>query len=192
MAHFQIIATIVALLLVSSFGQAGVTYKFCDRSQEAKLESAMKTVPGTLASLRSEIKKRYGSQAGLDAKNLSGEKASVKNADTMLACTQRAAKTDYVFECHAKLDGDAYAWTLPVVGKVIKYDFAALDLPEKELAAIVIHEITHKCGANDADYFHYRVPESTRFFDWSSIADTYRYFANNGFCVPGKDCVFSW
>lgn len=50
----------------------------------------------------------------------------------------------------------------------------------------LIHEATHHCGTNDAGYFELgRPPSDSDFLGWQIIADTYAYWAENGFCIPG-------
>lgn len=55
----------------------------------------------------------------------------------------------------------------------------------------IIHEIAHHCGAVDATYFNYisRAPRTFEGVHWSRIADTYEYWAEFGFCIPGIDCA---
>ena len=62
-------------------------------------------------------------------------------------------------------------------------------------AAVIVHEMAHKMGANDMLYFSQSNtgPEASpknksKLFGWSTIADSYEYFARFGFCVPGHTC----
>lgn len=72
-------------------------------------------------------------------------------------------------------------------------------------AGVIVHELTHKTGANDASYtsskgssakkspLHSgsgpRKTSSKRKAQWSKIADSYEYWIRFGFCVPGKTCA---
>ena len=59
-------------------------------------------------------------------------------------------------------------------------------------SAVIVHELAHKAGALDKDYFsscgsaRSKAPPTN--IDWSKNADTYEYWARFGFCVPGKNC----
>lgn len=55
-------------------------------------------------------------------------------------------------------------------------------------ASILVHEATHKCGTNDADYFHYTAPSDQKGRPWHSIASTYEYWILNGLCIPDVNC----
>ena len=60
-------------------------------------------------------------------------------------------------------------------------------------AAVIVHELAHKAGANDKRYFSgcstgpSASPPTN--IDWSKIADSYEYWARFGFCIPGKTCA---
>ena len=60
---------------------------------------------------------------------------------------------------------------------------------EKYLGGTVTHEIAHKCGAVDAQYFDgAESPSSSGLVNWSLIADSYARFFMHGYCVPGSTC----
>ncbi len=63
------------------------------------------------------------------------------------------------------------------------------NMSSKQMAAILLHELSHKCGTTDAMYFIQSgtTPKDTMFIFWYAIASTYDYWALNGFCMPG-DC----
>ncbi len=59
------------------------------------------------------------------------------------------------------------------------------DIPIRQEATL-LHEATHHCGTNDAQYFEPgRPPVDGDFIGWQSIADTYSFWVENGFCIPG-------
>ena len=88
-------------------------------------------------------------------------------------------------------------------------------MPMEDYAGVFIHEATHLCGTGDAAYFGYQnYPQDSSvnigtvmmYFHkigaflhgynqaiwasgkWYSIADTYYYWVNYGFCIPEVDC----
>lgn len=59
--------------------------------------------------------------------------------------------------------------------------------PEWRSGALM-HEASHKCGSLDVAYFLGSSPHDVVLTGWQDIADTYRYWATEGFCIPGHDC----
>jgi hypothetical protein len=61
---------------------------------------------------------------------------------------------------------------------------------------ILLHEATHICGTSDAYYIDdkrkVKYPRDTTFTFWYSVADVYRYWAVEGFCLPGPGCYKHW
>jgi hypothetical protein len=60
------------------------------------------------------------------------------------------------------------------------------------LSAVLLHELSHKCGAKDHKYFidsgnyqNVTPPEHVR---WFENADHFQYWYHHNFCVPGYDC----
>lgn len=54
----------------------------------------------------------------------------------------------------------------------------------------LIHEASHKCGSLDMAYFNARndPPRDVWFTGWQDIGDTYEYWVQYGFCIPGHNC----
>ncbi len=84
--------------------------------------------------------------------------------------------------------GRAIAYTYAVVGKTLYMTPSYWDYDDEGRQGIVLHELTHKCGTGDADYFWNHSPRDTDGRAWSGIADTYRYWQQNGTCIPEIDC----
>jgi hypothetical protein len=77
-------------------------------------------------------------------------------------------------------------------------------LSSSMMSATLLHEMSHDCGTLDFEYYYYdneRVasPSPTytdwiqKYFGWSTDiipknADNFRYWAEEGFCLPGYDC----
>ena len=88
------------------------------------------------------------------------------------------------------------AHTFPLVGsgmRVCPGFFSGKKLEYQ--AAVIVHELAHKMGANDMLYFSNNSSDATaspknknKLFGWSTIADSYEYFARFGFCVPYHTC----
>ena len=79
---------------------------------------------------------------------------------------------------------------LPVIGNKVIVNTSSY-IPDRDyLASAIIHEATHKCGTDDADYFiqYGQKPHSEWWSHWSRTASTYDYWAYRGFCVPEIDC----
>lgn len=59
-------------------------------------------------------------------------------------------------------------------------------------AAVIVHELAHKAGANDHVYYSScnsgasAAPPTNTKKAWSTIAESYEYWARFGFCIPGK------
>lgn len=84
------------------------------------------------------------------------------------------------------------AQTFPILGREVILTNAFETSNSKFQTGTVLHEATHKCGANDLEYFSKNpkegAPRSSGLFSWATIADTYSYWVEYGFCVPGYGC----
>ncbi len=113
----------------------------------------------------------------------------IQNSIEILMCAQNKIRNSFHFVCKNEPEKNYFMRTLPLIGKeiLVNLNFKKLFNP-LNLSSAIIHEATHKCGTNDAAYFRTSSPKSTRLFHWSSIADTYEYWAKNGVCIPDVDC----
>jgi len=95
------------------------------------------------------------------------------------------------FDCSEKENVSYFMRVFPIFGN--KVDVASYHMWNVDydfLVGSIIHEATHKCGTNDADYFYQKnqVPHSKWYSEWHNIASTYDYWSIEGFCIPEIDC----
>ncbi|MAX66596.1 MAG: hypothetical protein CME66_06645 [Halobacteriovoraceae bacterium] len=95
------------------------------------------------------------------------------------------------FDCSEKEYVGYFMKVFPIFGNEV--DVASYHMRNVDydfLVGSIIHEATHKCGTNDADYFYQKnqVPHSKWYSEWQNIASTYDYWSIKGFCVPEIDC----
>lgn len=104
-------------------------------------------------------------------------------AGNVLHCARRKLAT-LRWVC-GHIDGDFVAKTWPIISRdVYLADSFFTDTRERQIATF-IHEASHQCGTNDALYFNGDQPRDAGWRGWQSIADTYGYWAEHGFCIPG-------
>jgi len=106
----------------------------------------------------------------------------------IVLCTKDKLQRGLVYHCVS--DPKRGGWTLPVVGRRVylsEENFWPARISYQK--AVIIYEATHKCGTNDAAYFKpSESPHNVGVFGWSTIADTYSYWSEQGLCLPGIDC----
>ena len=114
------------------------------------------------------------------------ERKRFRQAQRVIKCSLFRIKTTR-FSCTSRND-DAIAFTIKWIGISVWATDSYFNYPHDEQVGFLIHEVTHKCGTNDADYFWTKSPRDVNQKKWSSIADTYRWWHHNGVCNPGVDC----
>ena len=108
-------------------------------------------------------------------------------AEQILRCSYPKIE-QFNYKC-SEIDGGGAALTMPLVGNSVQLSSDFFDHGEAWSVSTVVHEATHKCGTTDLDYFeHDDVPKDYGIVPWELIADTYSYWIEEGFCVPGDDC----
>jgi hypothetical protein len=110
-------------------------------------------------------------------------------AEGILLCAHARMKNlDWV--CAKNFKQEEVARTYPVISnKVFLSDRLLNDKDGRFPPAVFLHEATHQCGTTDARYFKDgERPGDSQYIGWQMIADTYWYWAENGFCVPGMNC----
>lgn len=135
-----------------------------------------------------------------------GGKVKIKKERSMLTNTIKTLqcisnKINYIgFQCRSQDPICLYeAWAATkVLWLVVDVPFHEFDIHlctsfwrgEQAEIGMIIHELAHHCGATDATYFNstYEPPRTFEKIHWSRIADTYEYWAEFGFCIPGIDC----
>jgi hypothetical protein len=110
-------------------------------------------------------------------------------AEGILSCARTRMKS-LNWVCAQGLGRDEAARTWPVISnKVFLSDKIFHEKDALFSPAVFVHEATHHCGTNDARYFKdSERPDDSGYIGWQMIADTYWYWIENGFCIPGTDC----
>lgn len=123
---------------------------------------------------------------------------NLRGAQNKLECVQRKLGNG-VITCK-DLGGDL-GWAIPMLGTGISVDPSAIRDINKSyswtnislnvhVASVILHEMTHKCGTNDKDYFDLpEDPMTSAGNKWANTADTYQNWALWGFCIPGAECA---
>ncbi len=109
-------------------------------------------------------------------------------AGNILHCARRKLAT-LNFVCADNLPRGLTGYTIPVVTNKVYIDtsfFGPDHLPAGK-QALFVHEATHHCGTNDALYLEIgEAPRDGRWVGWQVIADTYTYWVESKFCLPGE------
>lgn len=110
-------------------------------------------------------------------------------AASVISCARRKLGT-LNWVCADGVPNNLAARTYPVISnKVYLSDYTFGETRHLYQEALFLHEATHHCGTNDARYFNDgERPDDGSIVGWQSIADTYTYWVQNGFCIPNRDC----
>lgn len=58
------------------------------------------------------------------------------------------------------------------------------------IGSVILHEMSHKCGTNDKEYFAlWNDPLTSAGKRWANVADLYSNMALWGMCMPGPECA---
>lgn len=167
----------------------------CSQAQINKIQSHQISAYEIITSW---LKKIQDYEIEFDVKKITktkrGEREKVSEltkASSMLKCISNKIKNAR-FQCDSTVKAcrkGAYAYTLPIINTRLHLCTAYWQGRNHEIG-LIIHELSHKCGATDSAYFNYQStpPQSSTFVHWASIADTYEYWAQFGFCIPNIDC----
>ena len=92
------------------------------------------------------------------------------------------------YVCADNLPKGFAGYTVPVVTNKVYIDtnfFSYDSSPLRE--SLLVHEATHHCGTSDAVYLSPgEAPRDSDYVGWQVIADTYSYWIEHGFCMPGE------
>ena len=125
--------------------------------------------------------------------------ATLDAARSKLECANRKLQ-NAVITC-AELSGGKLGWAIPMIGTGIKINPEGHNTlysrgnwmnlnATMHIGSTIIHEMTHKCGTNDKDYFDLpNNPMTTAGKNWHNTADVYQSWALWGFCLPGPECA---
>lgn len=155
----------------------------CDQDLEDQIfhtyKTARKEMVSQIRALR-KYKKNYKLEKDI--------KKKVNSSIRVLRCSLARSFVSRV-RCNEENNYGAVAYTLGFIGTTIWVNPKYWSYDEDQQRGIMIHELTHKCFVGDADYFwHGDKPEDSNGRSWSGIADTYRYWNDNGVCLPEIDC----
>lgn len=137
-------------------------------------------------------------------RNNSTRRAHVARVGQMLSCL-RTESDNLVFTCATQGCGPTtYALNPRGSQGEIQLCPRYFELSRTMRSATILHEVSHDCGALDFEYYYHdnqRVarPNATytdsiqRIFGWSTNiihrnADNFRYWVQEGFCLPEYDC----
>lgn len=182
---------IFSLLLLSEFSKAA-TFVGCNKNEKVLLQENVIQSIFVAKSLNlridQEIRKRKLTMWSLSYMHIHSDISRLKRAQSFLKCSQRVIN-ELEFHCRAELNNRASIRVFLGFGshvdlnKEIPYDTS------RNAVSTLVHESVHKCGATDSLYFHDGViPSDSQLIPWEAIADTYSYWIENGFCLPGKSC----
>ena len=167
------------LILIAQSAMSYIQVRKCEDKSEIRQQ-----VRDSRESMKSMINdlREYKETTNLEKK----VRRKVNQAIRVLRCSILRSKATRI-KC-VENDNGAIAYTYAVIGKTIWLTEKFDEYSRNDKLGIFIHEYTHKCGTNDADYFWTRPPSDIQKKKWSSIADTYRYWHVNGVCIPELDC----
>ena len=166
----------------------------CDKSTQSDLRIAEEKGVTLINSWLVTLQNEHGVNIQeLTSNSYGGERSSFNSTQEELAakiilCAKERLGKGFKYSCTTS---DKFAAsTPPLFGNTVNiaenYFFR---YSERGKIAALIHEATHKCGTNDATYFRNGVPpQNVGLAGWASIADTYEYWANEGLCIPYKNC----
>ncbi|MES2526958.1 MAG: hypothetical protein V4598_07710 [Bdellovibrionota bacterium] len=106
----------------------------------------------------------------------------------VLSCARAKLGTlNYV--CADNLPDGLAGYTVPIVTNKVYIDsfFFTYDPNTRLREGLLVHEATHHCGTNDGVYLNLgETPRDADYVGWQVIADTYTYWIENRFCLPGE------
>ena len=169
------------------------SYQCCTNAQTQTLKDdvnrAQKTIlPQLVADVNKAIQNDTGQYPLLTG-------AKLKHAKDYLSCIDRQL-TNLGSKCEKPGSSLTCDWNPTVYGWV-KGIFASrihictkvyFGMGPQWRSGALIHEASHVCGSIDLGYFLNESPHDVLLTGWQDIADTYRYWATNGFCIPGFNC----
>jgi hypothetical protein len=168
----------------------GVNFEGCSTEAMAYLPRSAEIAKEMSARLIADVKAAQP-QTDLEQRNLA-------LAVSKLECVQRKLNSATV---HCKNLGGDLGRAIPFIGTGIAIDPDAIAENHKQYhwtnitldynaASTMLHEMTHKCGTGDKDYFPgWNDSLLTGGSKWANVADTYQNWALWGFCLPGPQCA---
>lgn len=172
----------------------------CSWEQQLNYYSRLKETGARVEVLLGQVE-TYLHNGALSAANL----RKVRRVKEILACVKNEKLDTMEIHCRPNCPVDQFAATetyrfsplgITLYKKILPHIVVCPklmdDQPPELVGAIVLHELTHHCGAKDHDYFSaasdYWFTKPTDIERWHENADHYEYWFNFPFCVPGVDC----
>lgn len=187
----QILVLLLIFITTNSFAgfDAASRIEGCNEKQARSLEFAHLIGEKATKALQTQIEKRIESESNLTENEILKLEAVLS---TVKCISRKLPKLTY--HCREVKEGlcteTNYAWTVPFIGRKVRI---CPNFWKKSsvfvYASTLVHEASHKCGTHDADYFTgMETPHDVGVLSWAMIADSYGYWALNGFCIPEIDC----
>lgn len=179
---FKFILPRLLITLTATMAQA-TTVKNCDDNRTQLLTIASSKVPAGVERIKNEVIRALNN--GHDALIQERLNGALKKLNCM---ENKFQKLEFV--CLNKISERYTAITVPIVGKKVTISDIYFEYDRVYQAAVLVHELSHKCGANDRTYFYQwqQSPNNYAENPWQNVASMYDWWYSNGFCIPGKDC----
>lgn len=179
----KITITIAMLCLISTVAQAKVSFKDCSISKQRILHQANEDGIQALLELQDEFDEH------VDSMEFSQHEAKqLKIVAKMIPCILKKMP-NMRYSCQNKHHKIKAADTIMWVGRGARIFDGTFNSPSY-VKGILVHEVAHKCGANDRNYYYQAGISPNRDANeaWAKTASTYDYWIMKGFCVPGRNC----
>jgi hypothetical protein len=182
--------SVIGLVLFFSSNANAVKLKDCDayKSKIVKeaYELSMKRGLEMLKEARAIIDGKRYDISGFDPETVT----KFKKAHNKVVCTLKKLKKSKFTCANKNSKGNAIARTMPVLGKGATLYDGYFTQSFKYQASTLFHEMTHKCGASDSEYFYQQRinPSRKAHKNWHNIASFYDWWFMNGVCFPGENC----
>ena len=174
---------IMLILLVSAFEAFAQDERACTQTERQVIRTTKYRAAVLVDQLKTQLRER------LNRNDMSwSDWRKLHISGNILHCARKKLGT-LNFVCADNLPHDHVGYTIPIVTNKVYIDssFFRMNHLPKSKEALLIHEATHHCGTNDALYLNIsEPPRDARYIGWQVIADTYTYWAENHFCLPGE------
>jgi hypothetical protein len=177
--------TQVKSMTCSSSGGSKIQIKHCTPSEQATLVGDFKKARTQISALESTVEESLKkSHSKRTTKRLKKALKKIGKVEKRLKGTIKVSCRDEKGICKTRTG----AHTFPLIGRGFKVCRSWFDMGADDRAAVIIHELMHKTGCSDKQYWDKSSNPPTDSYRWHNIASTYDYWITEGFCVPGEDC----
>ncbi len=159
----------------------------CTPEQKKVLLDAFSLARTKLGPLKSKLSSALGEKHGSKtlgklkkAEKIVSRISSRLNSRVNLVCGTNAAG------CKSTPNAHSSSWPLDSKAEFCPGFFSKSEIGQ---AGILVHEISHIFGTDDAkDFGASSPPVDSKNKAWEDNAETYEYWVEHGFCVPEVDC----